>query len=1153
MIKNRSIYENSPDSFQLLNNGVADVTDELGEEEEKTLRHELEMFVCKGEHKNGLQKILEAYVDNFSRPEQPAVWVSGFFGSGKSHLVKMLRYLWDNHKFDDGATARGLANLPDEITDLLTELDRLGKRHGGLHAISGTLADFHQDNVKLALLGLVFQSVGLPKRYELSEFILRLKGEGIYEEVKSYIEDKGKNFRDELRHMYVSTDLAEAWLRANPKIGNNAKEVSRAFRQQFPRSEDIDLDSMGRIIRKVLSNTEGEFPCTLIVLDEVEQYIGEDRKRSFQVQLVTEELSKKFAGKLIFVGTGQNSLSGTSYLTKLQGRFNKSVSLTDAAVETVTRDTVLKKKQSKVPELKEVLDKHSGEIDRQLRGTELESSRNNKDLQIRDYPILPVRRRFWEQALRVVDEPGTKAQLRTQLKIIDEAVKDTADKELGNIVGGDFLFWQVRSDLLENGVLLNEIDSEIQKLKQDGENGELRARICAVIFFLNKIKDSRKETGIKANEDTISDLLVRNIVKGSTDLRKKVPKLLEKLVSKGLVNPINDEYRLQTKESSDWHSEFREKYQNYINDRAAISAERSKRLAAEAEDRLQGIKISHGKSNTPRDTELFFSQDEPEVEGGSIPIWVRNGWSDKESSIESAAKQAGSESARVYVFIPQYKSNEFSKKLAKLKASEETLDLRGEPNSSEGQKARAEMETRRNNAAKKVNNIVEEALNQSRVYLAGGRTIEASTLGQAVTKAAKISVNRLFTKFEIADDPSWPMVWREAKNKGNIDALKKLDYSGEVEDHPVCSKILDRLNNSLKGKKIRDYFEAPPYGWPRESISASLVLLTITGHLKARRNGQTVEDITELSQRDLTDVEFRRETTVISTQQRLGIRQIFHEVGVECKAGEKEELTRSSVFVEELKKRANVVTGEPPSPDTPKMDFLDDITGQSGNDKLKAILDSEEEITSFVKQLETWEDRKEKRLPQWEELKDLFSFMPESPEKEEVKKEMKAIQEQRTLLEGTNPVNSLSERLTNILRESLNRVKEEFDKKYEEEMSKLQATEEWGRLDEEEQRDILNKHNLDSKPVVQTGSRKNILSSLKQRDLQEWENLIDALPNRFANARDESINNLTPDAKRVSIPSSTIETEEELEEWIEKVKSRLEDKIKESPIIINGG
>ncbi|MFZ0255626.1 MAG: hypothetical protein WAN46_08275, partial [Gammaproteobacteria bacterium] len=112
-----------------MNNGVATMTDALNDDERRTLRFELEHFVCEGEYQRGLVRILDSYVSNQGQPEQPAAWVSGFFGSGKSHLAKMLRFLWTDYIFpEDGASARGLARLPNDVQDLMKEITTLGKR-----------------------------------------------------------------------------------------------------------------------------------------------------------------------------------------------------------------------------------------------------------------------------------------------------------------------------------------------------------------------------------------------------------------------------------------------------------------------------------------------------------------------------------------------------------------------------------------------------------------------------------------------------------------------------------------------------------------------------------------------------------------------------------------------------------------------------------------------------------------------------------------------------------------------------------------------------------------------------------------------------------------------------------------------------------------
>ena len=178
--------------------------------------------MCDGQYEKGMAHILDTFLRNINQSEQPGVWVSGFYGSGKSHLVKMLRTLWVNQVFPDGATARSIANLPQNITDKLKELDMAGKRHGGLHAASGTLGSGASGSVRIALLRILFKSAGLPERYQLGRFVLWLKDEGIYDEVKQHVEKAGISWDEALDNFYVSTELHESLMAAKSNLFQSA-------------------------------------------------------------------------------------------------------------------------------------------------------------------------------------------------------------------------------------------------------------------------------------------------------------------------------------------------------------------------------------------------------------------------------------------------------------------------------------------------------------------------------------------------------------------------------------------------------------------------------------------------------------------------------------------------------------------------------------------------------------------------------------------------------------------------------------------------------------------------------------------------------------------------------------------------------------------
>ena len=251
-MKNREIFVRDPATATLPNDGVAAISDGQTARELEALRYELEHFVCEGQYQDGLVRILESYLGSVNSTTQPAAWVSGFYGSGKSHLLKMLRHLWVDTSFDDGATARGLARLSQEVQDLLRELDTLGKRSGGLHAAAGTLPSGGGESVRLAVLSVILRSRGLPEALPQGQFCMWLQKNGMFDQVKESVELAGKHFYDELHDLYVSPVLAEAVLAADRNFAPDLKQARAAIRAQFPVAPDVSTNEFIRLVREVL-------------------------------------------------------------------------------------------------------------------------------------------------------------------------------------------------------------------------------------------------------------------------------------------------------------------------------------------------------------------------------------------------------------------------------------------------------------------------------------------------------------------------------------------------------------------------------------------------------------------------------------------------------------------------------------------------------------------------------------------------------------------------------------------------------------------------------------------------------------------------------------------------------------------------------------
>jgi len=481
MMNNRDIYQKDPATRKLVNEGVASVNDEETSQALEVLRYELETFVCDGQYEKGMAHILETYLKNINQAQQPAVWVSGFFGSGKSHLVKMLRALWVDTIFEDGATARGIAELPQNIKDLLHELSTQGKRHGGLHAASGTLGAAASGSVRLALLRIIFKSAGLPEQYPVARFVMWLNAEGIYNQVHSQVEENGFDWDEELDNFYVAEGLHEALVQVKPQLFTSAASCVETLNNLYPYVQDVSNDDMLKAIRHALTKDD-KFPLTLIALDEIQQFIGGSAERSIAVQEMVESITKSIGGKLIFIGTGQTAVTGTANLARLQGRFTVRVELSDADVDAVIRKVVLAKKPEALVSLEQMMQTNLGEISRHLAGTAIGHRQADIPHFPQDYPILPVRRRFWENTLRVLDPTGTDSQLRNQLSMVHKAIQTNLDEPLGHVVPADHLYFDSADKLLQARILPRKIHEKTMLWSKGSEDERLMAAPAAWCF-----------------------------------------------------------------------------------------------------------------------------------------------------------------------------------------------------------------------------------------------------------------------------------------------------------------------------------------------------------------------------------------------------------------------------------------------------------------------------------------------------------------------------------------------------------------------------------------------------------------------------------------------------------------------------------------------
>src|SRR5205823_3605056 len=149
---------------------------------------------------------------------------------------------------------------------------------GGLLAAAGTLPAGTTENVRLSVLSILLRACGLPTHYPQAQFHLWLEERGIIDQVKGRVEASGKTWTQELNNLYVSPLIAKALLVADPNFATSEAGARELLKSQFPlRTSDLSTEDFLATFKRLLrrAGKDGQLPCTLLILDETQQYIGD--------------------------------------------------------------------------------------------------------------------------------------------------------------------------------------------------------------------------------------------------------------------------------------------------------------------------------------------------------------------------------------------------------------------------------------------------------------------------------------------------------------------------------------------------------------------------------------------------------------------------------------------------------------------------------------------------------------------------------------------------------------------------------------------------------------------------------------------------------------------------------------------------------------
>ena len=534
----------------------------VGQDDNRNIQQELEEYVVTRE----LQKHFRDFFDSYKRgitgtTDKMGVWISGFFGSGKSHFLKILSYLLEN-KTVNGKTALEYFEEDEKIKDRMVLADmRLAA------TVPTDVALFNIDSKsemngkenKEAILSVFLKVFNEMQGFygaipALADVERNLTEVGRYEEFEEAFEESfGTSWKEARSDFdFIQDDFVDILV----DMGYMSEAAARNICEKATRSYSITIEEFASMIKKYLDR-KGNNHHIVFLVDEIGQYIGDNSSLMLNLQTVVENLGTACHGKAWVIVTSQQDIDSITKtkgndFSKIQGRFDTRLSLSSANVDEVIRERVLKKTETAAQTLelyydeKEIITKNlilfNDGVEKKLY-----ANRNNF---AQVYPFIPYQFHLLGSVLTSIRTHGASGKHlaegeRSMLALFKESAMHVMNKETGAIVPFH-MFYDALEQFLDHshkGVISHALDNDY--LNPDHAEECFDVNVLKTLFMIKYVKE------IKANLENITSLMVDHMDNDRMELSQKVEDALKRLIRQTLVQKNGDLYVFLTNEEQE--------------------------------------------------------------------------------------------------------------------------------------------------------------------------------------------------------------------------------------------------------------------------------------------------------------------------------------------------------------------------------------------------------------------------------------------------------------------------------------------------------------------------------------------------------------------------------------------------------------------------
>ena len=820
------------------------------------------------------------------------IWVSGFFGSGKSHFAKVLGYLLQNDLLGAGgdehcidAFSKHLSDAPrgKDIRRRLGEIKLNTQITTFAFEIKSRQSLSNPNSVGEILLSEFYRHIGLAENFVVARIERRLQQRNLLEKLADAYEAAFKvpwrsaGGRDDL--MTVRRRLAEVLPKVDAIEYPDEKTAKNALTDMF-HHEKITAEG---IADELVAWVDAQKPAggrvqhLVFVIDEMGTFIGDSTERIGELNSLAEMIGNKGKGKVWLFVTSQQDLEKvvdrTNFQPALVGRLNARFELKPHLISDeigkVVSERILKKHPSEEAALRSLYVTHEGHL-AQL--SDLKASRHldvvTERTFIDAYPFLPHQIRLAQDIFESLSGFRISGGVRSMIAVVMETLQDLADEPLGALVSFDMVFDAVENDLLSQEYLGA---SGIRAIYESDERVPgtpvSASRVLKALWLLQRV------TFVPRVPETLAKLLVRDLTTGIASLREKVEATLASLQDAGYV--ARDEATGEWKFLNERERTIEQAIQEMVRPGGprSISLAAVRRTAQQmckddllSRKRLAGFSVAFGSTKVPfsygvkLDGEAIETGPELEVQFTS-PLASGRKQELEEGRRQNQAAGPKGKTARWVAAAPDHLEGRFKRYEALLKV---TSDKRfTEDATADTQDALSEKRKERDDLRTALTRDLERAF-LGGTLLYGGQEVDLegqSDLKDPIRVALQSLIPNVYPRFNVADrpfdfgrhlkallNPSTSALHAVAPElnlfdtQGNLQreaalVAQVLEVLADLEDEGI-EPTGDRLLDSRDEKGFRGFLRSP-FGWPDELVRLVLAACFRAGAIYVERQTES--------------------------------------------------------------------------------------------------------------------------------------------------------------------------------------------------------------------------------------------------------------------------------------------------------------------------